>query len=166
MKSELTITATFEPEGSTTTTAAATTSSTAATTTIEVPGCIDTDNDGYGSTCVQGADCNDDDPDINPGRDEICGDGIDNNCNGLTDEDCPGKKCPIKNALGSDNPKLLQLRAFRDTTLAKNALGRKVVHMYYGNARSINAALDSSPLLRAAFRTMLELFAPLAGKLE
>jgi hypothetical protein len=37
--------------------------------------------------------------------------------------------------------------------------------MYYGNAGSINAALDSSPLLRAAFRTMLELFAPLAGKL-
>jgi subtilisin family serine protease len=165
MNSELTITATFEPEGSTTTTAAATTSSIAATTTIAVPGCIDTDNDGYGSNYVQGADCNDAAPEINPGQDEICGDGIDNNCNGLTDEDCPPKKCPIKNALGSDNPKLLQLQAFRDNTLAKNALGRKVIHMYYGNARSINAVLDRSPLLRAAFRTMLELFAPLVGKL-
>ncbi len=66
----------------------------------------DLDNDGYGdkyssnlaclcgpaypNTCLVSTncdtDCNDKDPLISPGAFEICGDGIDNNCNGLTDE--------------------------------------------------------------------------------
>ena len=33
-------------------------------------------------------DCNDTDPSINPLAEEVCDDGIDNNCNGLIDEDC------------------------------------------------------------------------------
>ena len=45
-------------------------------------GCV-ADNDGDGYTIPE--DCDDDDPDINPGEDEVC-DGIDNNCNGLADE--------------------------------------------------------------------------------
>src|SRR5579871_2776584 len=36
-----------------------------------------------------GNDCNDCDPKVNPGAQEVC-DGIDNNCNGLTDEGCVG----------------------------------------------------------------------------
>ena len=44
---------------------------------------LDIDADGY--TPAQG-DCNDYDPTINPGAVEILGDGIDNNCNGLTEE--------------------------------------------------------------------------------
>gem|GEM_PF-987405 len=35
-----------------------------------------------------GGDCDDDDNTINPGAPDICGDGIDNNCNGFTDEPC------------------------------------------------------------------------------
>ncbi|MFT6706851.1 MAG: cephalosporin-C deacetylase-like acetyl esterase [Flavobacteriales bacterium] len=46
----------------------------------------DEDNDGY--TNVEG-DCDDTDPAINPGATEIC-DGIDNNCDGITDVDAPG----------------------------------------------------------------------------
>jgi hypothetical protein len=46
----------------------------------------DKDNDGY--TEAQG-DCNDTNPDIHPGAVEICGDGIDQDCNGLID-DSPG----------------------------------------------------------------------------
>jgi len=45
---------------------------------------VDNDNDGY--TEEQG-DCDDNDPLINPGAEDICDDGIDQNCDG-TDPDC------------------------------------------------------------------------------
>ena len=51
----------------------------------------DSDGDGYTVTgaCTGSADdCNDNDAAINPGTEEICGDGKDNNCNGLIDENC------------------------------------------------------------------------------
>jgi hypothetical protein len=55
--------------------------------------CTDGDGDGYGTgvDCL-GPDCNDTDPDINPGEAEVCDDGIDNNCDGQIDEDC-GTAC-------------------------------------------------------------------------
>ncbi len=43
-----------------------------------------TDNDGDGVTPADG-DCDDDNPDLRPGRDEECN-GIDDNCNGVVDE--------------------------------------------------------------------------------
>ncbi len=50
--------------------------------------CVDEDGDGYGDGCEAGNDCNDASAQVNPGRPEVCGDGFDNNCNGLADEDC------------------------------------------------------------------------------
>jgi hypothetical protein len=48
------------------------------------------DNDGDGYTVVQG-DCNDNNAAIHPGAIEVCGNNIDDNCNGYTDENClPG----------------------------------------------------------------------------
>lgn len=44
--------------------------------------CVDTDEDGWSVDCN---DCNDDDPDVNPGAEEICNE-IDDNCNELVDE--------------------------------------------------------------------------------
>ena len=72
--------------------------------------------------------------------------------------------CPATTALGADNPKLENLRDFRDSTLAQNALGRKVIQIYYNNADSINAALERSPTLRAVTRSVLEVIAPMVGK--
>jgi hypothetical protein len=56
--------------------------------------CTDADGDDF---CVPD-DCDDDDPDVNPGAAEICDDGIDNNCDGSVDEGCssclpPGDPC-------------------------------------------------------------------------
>ncbi len=57
----------------------------------------DTDEDGFiDAACDGGDDCNDDDNGINPGSyegpqgEDICGDGIDNDCDELTDSDDPG----------------------------------------------------------------------------
>lgn len=46
----------------------------------------DADGDGYINEVFGGDDCNDSDPDVNPGAEEICDDLIDNDCDGEADE--------------------------------------------------------------------------------
>ena len=50
----------------------------------KVTGC-DTDGDGYTDESCGGSDCNDADPNVNPGASESCTDGVDNDCNGNSD---------------------------------------------------------------------------------
>ncbi|MBS1136922.1 MAG: repeat protein, partial [Proteobacteria bacterium] len=60
--------------------------------------CTDADRDGYfaeGGVCGP-RDCNDSNAAINPGAAEICGDGIDNDCDGTSDtgdKECNGTDC-------------------------------------------------------------------------
>ena len=51
-------------------------------------GCVDDDGDGY---CFYADDCDDTDHQVNPSAEEVCGDGIDNDCDGYLDE---GWGCP------------------------------------------------------------------------
>jgi hypothetical protein len=50
----------------------------------------DADGDGY----VAGVDCDDTDPLVNPGADEVCGDLIDNDCDAQVDEGCDDSTPP------------------------------------------------------------------------
>jgi len=52
---------------------------------ISCPPCPDLDGDGHTDVTCGGDDCADSDPQIHPGAAEVCDDGADNNCNGLTD---------------------------------------------------------------------------------
>lgn len=56
----------------------------------------DNDNDNYDIECDN--DCRDDNPNINPGADELCNNGIDDNCNKYIDNDDP--KCQGKYEIG------------------------------------------------------------------
>lgn len=63
------------------------------------------DNDGDGYTTVDG-DCDDSNSSINPGASEICGDSIDNDCDGFVDNGCDsdgdGLTDDEEDALGTD----------------------------------------------------------------
>jgi len=48
----------------------------------------DRDDDGYDSDASGGTDCNDGDALVSPGATEVCGDSVDNDCDGSVDEDC------------------------------------------------------------------------------
>jgi len=51
--------------------------------------CWDDDGDGYTDEVCGGDDCDDSDPDLNPGEEEICDNGIDDDCDGYIDSTDP-----------------------------------------------------------------------------
>ena len=48
-----------------------------------------TDQDGDGVAWCN--DCDDSNPSVYPGAPEVCGNHVDDNCNGVVDENCPGE---------------------------------------------------------------------------
>jgi len=67
---------------------------------------------------------------------------------------------------GAGNPKLEDLRDIRDSKLVQNAVGRKIIQIYYNNAESIDAALERSPALQTVARRVLEMIATMVGRKE
>ena len=54
----------------------------------------DADGDGYGDMNAEpfdmGSDCDDNEANSSPNAEEICNDGVDNNCDGTVDDDSDG----------------------------------------------------------------------------
>jgi len=70
--------------------------------------------------------------------------------------------CPAVRLLGEEDVRLETLTRLRDTVLAKSALGRKFIRMYYNNSESVNAALENHPKLKSFSYKALTLFIPIA----
>ena len=56
---------------------------------LEAPAVVDEDGDGFDPGAVEMADCDDGDASRHPGASEVCGNQVDEDCNGLTDEGFP-----------------------------------------------------------------------------
>jgi hypothetical protein len=67
------------------------------------PYLFDKDHDGYKSTPFGGKDCNDNNADVHPGAAESC-DGIDNNCDGVIDEEITRSFCRDLDLDGHGDP--------------------------------------------------------------
>lgn len=97
---------------------------------------VDADGDGYTSVdACSGSmdDCNDLDASIHPGADEICGDGIDNNCNGQVDEE----DCTETFTDGRDKQEYEIVEIGEQTWMAEN-LNYKTLNSWWYNNSSAN----------------------------
>lgn len=115
------------------------------------PECTDSDGDGYsveGGACGE-VDCDDSDAAVNPGATEVCGDGVDNDCDGQIDENCDSSNCPVTMILGEDNTGLDVLRSFRDAVLAKTAAGSLYTQLYYHYGADVVDMIAADATLRA-----------------
>jgi len=66
--------------------------------------CTDGDHDGFFAQagCGTALDCNDANPAVHPGAPEVCGDGLDNDCNGVVDGGCAAAGRFVSAAIGND----------------------------------------------------------------
>jgi len=72
----------------------------------------------------------------------------------------PPGPCPAETVLGMDDPRLDNLRAFRDRVLAKNPEGQKMIRMYYDSSVAVVKMLEKKPGLKQAARQYLDVILP------
>jgi len=68
--------------------------------------------------------------------------------------------CPVVYLLGADDTRVGTLRQFRDTVLAKSAVGKELIAQYYDNGKKITAFLEQKPVIKDSAKKVLGLFMP------
>lgn len=120
-------------------------------------GCVDTDGDGYGINCAAGSDCDDRDPHVHPGKDEICGDKRDNNCDGIVDEGCGLRLCAATALLGEDDQRIETLRRVRDNVFARTWAGTRIIAAYYHKNDGLMAICSNYPVIKRTIAEFLKM---------
>lgn len=76
-----------------------------------------------------------------------------------TDGDDDGP-CAAAYVLGSDDPQLNTLRAFRDNVLAKSPAGQQLIKLYYAQNDKLIALIETSPAFKNAAKNILAAIVP------
>lgn len=87
--------------------------------------------------------------------------------NGLTDsttEEVTVGLCVASNLLGQDDPRLEVLRQFRDQFMSHSQIGRSIIKFYYSQEDYINYLFESSPVITASAKKILEKTIPVLEK--
>ncbi len=105
--------------------------------------CPDADGDGYTSDVCGGADCNDADGNVSPLGTEICDDGVDNDCNGLSD--CEEPSCALEVVCGGvGEPRTVTITDLQDAYVREDIPGGN-----YGSETALE--IDTASIRKHAF---------------
>ena len=69
-------------------------------------------------------------------------------------------KCIVDIFLGSDNPKIYVLKAFRDEVLSQTPEGRELIALYYAWSPFLVEAMQQDEQLKEEIKGMIEMFFP------
>jgi Leucine-rich repeat (LRR) protein len=68
--------------------------------------------------------------------------------------------CLIVNILDDDDPRIETIRRFRDEVLSNNAVGRKLIEVYYNNEERMMGILENHPSTKKVAKKVLEALIP------